>query len=104
MEDVEDFCDMLGFLEGQELTSDFRLVNHVGACVALSPIRLDMIRNKIFLPKKLLTGRSLGSEDMPIVLGVESSTVQAINPDTANDKRLRLQTHNLDKGTLILTF
>ena len=37
---------------------------------------------------------------MPIVLGVKSSTVQAINPDTANDKRLRLQTHNLDKGTL----
>ena len=75
--------DFLGFL-GALRVDCLLYIGYFRSCLA-SPLAKKNLydQKKDILPKKLHTGPSLGSEDMPILFSIQNCIGQAMNPDSA---------------------
>ena len=79
-------------------STDSRAVSHENQPVHCGPGTIVVVGRRLFW--RILCSNS-GLDDVAILFSIQNYVVRAINPDTANDKPLRLQTHNLStRGTL----
>ena len=72
--------------------TDSRAVSHENQPVHCGPGTIVVVGRR--LSWRILCSNS-GLDDVAILFSIQNYVGRAINPDTANDKALRLQTHNL---------